>query len=422
MDGPLLLLLLLPLLFLAERMLKMSLEDLREFLQEKIASSFFLSDDMVVEQLQASMAELRKLKMDLPPPAKPDELPKHPLGLERPVLLMPLKPPPQQAANGKTESPPSGEPTPAPVPAPAPSPVLTPASAPPPPLPSPKPVLVHSQAEPPQSTAPEPPQEAEPEQGGVEDDSGEWPPPYEPPEMDSEAIQLAPPELDLPELDPPPPIFDEDVQGPPPPPALAPPEPQHSAPLRSPPTLPVPSPSGDRRPSNISQYDNMTEGEEDRYLGRLLEMAASLPEPSAASDSTPLPRPPQLVTCLKPKPYPPTPPTRHHFSQASPQSPTQDLEREGGGHGVSLPQPPHSDRSSPVRSPPPLPHKPKIPSDLSPLAGKDREGKGPKRALMPPSAPKPSGQTATVPPVCSDPDIQRTHPTSSPQLPKSVTF
>ncbi|XP_037303721.2 USP6 N-terminal-like protein isoform X2 [Pungitius pungitius] len=67
-----------------KRLLKMSLEDLREFLQERIAHTLFYSDDVVIEQLQASMAELRKLKLDLPPPGKPDELPREPLGQELP--------------------------------------------------------------------------------------------------------------------------------------------------------------------------------------------------------------------------------------------------------------------------------------------------------------------------------------------------
>lgn len=45
----------------------MPLEDLREFLQESISSSFQLNDDAVIEQLQAAMSELRKMKLDLPP-------------------------------------------------------------------------------------------------------------------------------------------------------------------------------------------------------------------------------------------------------------------------------------------------------------------------------------------------------------------
>ncbi|NXW86849.1 US6NL protein, partial [Alopecoenas beccarii] len=63
-----------------KRLLKMALEDLREFLQEKIAASLQYEDDAVIEQLQMSMTELRKMKFDLPPPAKPEEFPRKPLG------------------------------------------------------------------------------------------------------------------------------------------------------------------------------------------------------------------------------------------------------------------------------------------------------------------------------------------------------
>ncbi|XP_007571091.1 USP6 N-terminal-like protein [Poecilia latipinna] len=75
-----------------KRLLKMSLEELREFLQERIAQTFFHSDDLIIEQLQASMMELRKMKLDLPPPGKPEELPQKPLGQELPVLLGPVQP------------------------------------------------------------------------------------------------------------------------------------------------------------------------------------------------------------------------------------------------------------------------------------------------------------------------------------------
>ncbi|XP_018548372.1 USP6 N-terminal-like protein isoform X2 [Lates calcarifer] len=75
-----------------KRLLKMSLEDLREFLQERIAQTFFYSDDVIIEQLQASMTELRKMKLDLPPPGKPEELPRKPLGQELPLLLSPVQP------------------------------------------------------------------------------------------------------------------------------------------------------------------------------------------------------------------------------------------------------------------------------------------------------------------------------------------
>ncbi|NXN09532.1 US6NL protein, partial [Indicator maculatus] len=63
-----------------KRLLRMSLEELREFLQERLAGSLHYEDDAVIEQLQLSMAELRKMKFDLPPPAKPEEFPRKPLG------------------------------------------------------------------------------------------------------------------------------------------------------------------------------------------------------------------------------------------------------------------------------------------------------------------------------------------------------
>ncbi|OXB56914.1 hypothetical protein ASZ78_010643 [Callipepla squamata] len=82
-----------------KRLLKMTLEDLREFLQEKIAASLQYEDDAVIEQLQVSMSELRKMKFDLPPPAKPDEFPRRPLGLELSLNPMALKA--NAAANGQ---------------------------------------------------------------------------------------------------------------------------------------------------------------------------------------------------------------------------------------------------------------------------------------------------------------------------------
>uniref|UniRef100_A0A8C4Z4K7 Si:dkeyp-19e1.3 n=1 Tax=Gadus morhua TaxID=8049 RepID=A0A8C4Z4K7_GADMO len=51
-----------------KRLLKLQLEDLREFIQEDLGVSFYLPDDTVVEQLHASMEELRSKKLDLPPP------------------------------------------------------------------------------------------------------------------------------------------------------------------------------------------------------------------------------------------------------------------------------------------------------------------------------------------------------------------
>nr|XP_057932921.1 USP6 N-terminal-like protein [Doryrhamphus excisus] len=77
-----------------KRLLKMSLDELREFLQERIAQTFFSSDDVVMEHLRASMTELRKMKLDVPPPGKLEELPCKPLGQELPV----------EAYRGKTSS------------------------------------------------------------------------------------------------------------------------------------------------------------------------------------------------------------------------------------------------------------------------------------------------------------------------------
>ncbi|XP_010120466.1 PREDICTED: USP6 N-terminal-like protein [Chlamydotis macqueenii] len=82
-----------------KRLLKMTLEDLREFLQEKIAASLQYEDDAVIEQLQMSMTELRKMKFDLPPPAKPEEFPRKPLGLE--LSLNPVAMKGNMAANGQ---------------------------------------------------------------------------------------------------------------------------------------------------------------------------------------------------------------------------------------------------------------------------------------------------------------------------------
>ena len=48
--------------------MKLSMEELVEFLQETLSKNFFFEDDFVIEQLQASMTELRRAKLDLPAP------------------------------------------------------------------------------------------------------------------------------------------------------------------------------------------------------------------------------------------------------------------------------------------------------------------------------------------------------------------
>lgn len=50
--------------------MKLSMEELVEFLQETLAKDFFFEDDFVIEQLQVSMAELKRAKLDLPEPGK----------------------------------------------------------------------------------------------------------------------------------------------------------------------------------------------------------------------------------------------------------------------------------------------------------------------------------------------------------------
>ncbi|XP_067284471.1 USP6 N-terminal-like protein isoform X3 [Pseudorasbora parva] len=61
-------------------LLKLSMEDLVKFLQVTLSKDFFFEDDFVIEQLQNSMSELRRSKLELPPPGKEDEFPKKPLG------------------------------------------------------------------------------------------------------------------------------------------------------------------------------------------------------------------------------------------------------------------------------------------------------------------------------------------------------
>ncbi|KAF6372714.1 USP6 N-terminal like [Rhinolophus ferrumequinum] len=63
-----------------KHLMKLSMEELVEFLQETLAKDFFFEDDFVIEQLQISMAELKRAKLDLPEPGKEDEFPKKPLG------------------------------------------------------------------------------------------------------------------------------------------------------------------------------------------------------------------------------------------------------------------------------------------------------------------------------------------------------
>ncbi|XP_068168506.1 uncharacterized protein si:dkeyp-19e1.3 [Antennarius striatus] len=388
-----------------KRIQKLQLEELREFLQEQLAVSFFLPDDVVVEQLQAAMSELRSKKLDQPPPAKSEELPKKPLGQERPVLLLPLQPDSplevkinlQPYSQCSTEAKQSDgitiHQTTSSVRAQDSKTVI---------LPSPEPVLIHTQGtHSPVRPCRAPPLPPKADKYGVkvrlghdvketvrevsqagdvgiqasssrlpetEEQPLEWPPPYEPSALD--VLTLENEEiLNLPELPPPPLFYPEDnnqipldTESPqvetspetlccPPPPSSSSPHATlkpSAKPCLKPPTsldltqkncpsskpspprgfttsssgfsrLPLPKPSkfpvslyvpvnpGDRRPSNTSQYDNLSEADEDnRYLERPL---GSTPEEipnmhgetrrNIGRDNDPAlrPSPPSLVVC-----------------------------------------------------------------------------------------------------------------------------
>lgn len=68
-----------------KHLMKLSMEELVEFLQVSLSKNFYLEDDFVIEQLQISMTELRRAKLDLPAPGKEEEFPKKPLGQLPPV-------------------------------------------------------------------------------------------------------------------------------------------------------------------------------------------------------------------------------------------------------------------------------------------------------------------------------------------------
>lgn len=61
---------------------KQKMDTLLMFFQSDLEADFNYDDDTVVDQLQVSLEELRKAKMELPPKPKENELPKLPFGLE----------------------------------------------------------------------------------------------------------------------------------------------------------------------------------------------------------------------------------------------------------------------------------------------------------------------------------------------------
>ncbi|XP_029908691.1 USP6 N-terminal-like protein [Myripristis murdjan] len=539
-----------------KRLLKLQMEDLREFLQEHLATSFILADDVVVEQLQAAMAELRSKKLDMPPPAKSDELPKKPLGQERPVLLLPLQPyspleakinlqPHSQTHDGTHQS---DSITLDQTPSPSDTQDSRSLSGPHTSLPSPDPVVVHTEAPPSPDgrcrVPPMPPKAedkprsvagvvsnvkemfpdvsqaenrikdaAQPEDPETQEEPLDWPPPYEPPSADSmqpeEEIpnlpDLPPPPFCYPEQSDqtPPPSLGDDGSGPetqqyslapcsapslglkcptqvklspkgrPKPPSsldLKPKEPPSSLPTlarvynsscsssRVPPPKPtkfpvslsVPVPAGNRRPSNTSQYDNLSEADEDdRFLDRLLDVAATLPHspglgstPEEVSDMYGSPPPPVVDRdydpALHPLPPPPVfiPPSPSSLPPslcALPSLP-QEPEYEGEDSWVEdsiIPPPPpcFADRLVPFQYSPPNhsdTNRATSSSYSQPFSRGPRDHSAFPAPLLytgsPPGHSTPSGQSAVgVPVVRSSPDFYRMHPGGQ-QLPKSVTF
>ncbi|TWW75617.1 USP6 N-terminal-like protein [Takifugu flavidus] len=509
---------------------KLQLEDLREFLQERLAVSFFLPDDVVIEQLQAAMAELRSKKLAQPPPAKSDEVPKKALGQERPVLLLPLQQnsPPAVKINRQPDSTASSEAQDATSTARAPSPIepqdsrtpilslpdpavqsqgtnphVKPCRKPPSPPTGSKPMtLVRSQRDEEEGVIE---QSGEEEEGKPETQSGsqemesnpsDWPPPYEPSAL--EVLNLQPEDeiIDLPEL-PPPPLFcpdhndqsaldhdspctaavaeaDRSSAHPPSPllpqnmsspkPCLKPPTsldlPQKKPPpsRRSPPcafttpsscsprlpphkptkfpvSLYVPATAGDRRPSNTSQYDNLSEADDDdRYLERML---VSTPEeiPSVHGDTQqsvgraydpvlyPIPPPPVFI----PPSHSPIPPSVCAF-QSLPQEPEYEGDDSWVKDAIIPPPPPtFADRISPFQCKTGSSsdtHQSASPGYSKPFTRGPRDHSAFPAPLLytgsPPVHPRPSGQSPVgVPLVRSSPDFCRV---AQCELPKSVTF
>ncbi|KAM9327801.1 USP6 N-terminal-like protein [Pholidichthys leucotaenia] len=97
-----------------KHLMKLSMEELVEFLQVSLSKDFYLEDDIVIEQLQGSMAELRRAKLELPPPGKEEEFPKKPLGQLPPEAAAAVV---NHVANGQSHTEPAEPPKePSPIP------------------------------------------------------------------------------------------------------------------------------------------------------------------------------------------------------------------------------------------------------------------------------------------------------------------
>lgn len=462
--------------------------------------------------------------------AKSEELPKKPLGQERPLLLLPLQP--DSALEVKINLQPQSLPitevqqtdsitlhqTPSP---PKPQDISNTSRASTPSTAPPDPIVVHSQRTPspirPFRAPPLPPkagkssakgdvnetrkdigqQESQCSEPEIQVEHVDWPPPYEPPALD--IFTMSEEEIGhLPDL-PPPPFFYPDLNDQRPPDRVAPcldteavsetqlfsPSPRSASPLvtqmkppkppaslnlaqkkppfsrpsppsasappyssSSSPRLPPPKPTkfpvslyvpvstGDRRPSNTSQYDNLSEADEDdRYLERLL---GSTPEeitrihcnsPHTTDreyDPALYPLPPPLVF------IPPSPSPIPHSVCTLPSLP-QEPDYEGEDTWVEdsiIPPPPPSfaDRLTPFQYSTVNcsdTHQSTSPSYSKPISRGPRDHSAFPAPLLytgsPPGHSRPSGPAVGVPMVRSSPDFCRM-PQDGQQLPKSVTF
>lgn len=304
----------------------------------------------------------------------------------------------------------------------------------------------------------------------------DWPPPYEGPAVDI-PIMSEDEIMDLPDL-PPPPFFypNEDEQKPqdsehlgemqshststcsvpsrvthvklsPKPPTsfgliqqnpslLSSPKPPPK-PTKFPVSLHVPVSPGDRRPSSTSQYDNLSEAdEEDHYLEGLL---ASTPEeihrmhsypsrfPEREYDPVHNPLPPPLVF-IPPSPSH-TPPTVSSLPSL-PQEPEYGGEDRWVEDSIMPPPPPSfADRLPPFQCSTarcPDTHRTTSPTYPKPISRAPRDHSAFPAPLLYTGSPsghtRPSGQPAVgMPMVRSSPDFCRMPPGGQ-QLPKSVTF
>ncbi|XP_024138025.1 USP6 N-terminal-like protein [Oryzias melastigma] len=429
-----------------KRLQNLQLEDLREFLQEQLAASFLFQDDVVVEHLQAAMSELRSKKMNLPPPAKSDELPKRPLGEERRLLLQPLQPePPTQVqmrlqgsegagadSSGRSQA--------------VPDPRCSSKTPPSPSLPQPPPPPADKaspgvgglrdagevcQDERQQEEQTRPPQ--------TQEEPAEWPPPYQPSASDVVDMPAEEDFMDLPDLPPPPCSFCDQVPTPPRPPpqntkpprplaVSSPPSLRPSTPSKFPVSLFVPSPPGNRRPSNTSQYDNLSDDEQ--LADRLL---ASTPEERPSMHCTP---PYSVDRDYDPTHYPLPPPPlllSRSFSPLPPGTcPLPSLPQEPEDRGYSWvqdatpppPPPSFADRLSPFQEgAAPFPDQAAPPTSCKPFCRGPRDRSTFPAPLMYTGSPRGHSRSPgqRSPLLQSSSDFCR-GPPGGQQLPKSVTF